>query len=162
MRRNKLLVTFLILGAFFISLFAGCSAQKKPEPERVTPREEKAPVVDENRTQARARDAADDISRNVLNIRGVKSAYVVVMGNVALIGINITEGKQEKGVNTVKNEAAERAEADKRIVRAYVSTDPDVVARIREINENVRKGRPITDYLDEIGEIIQRMTPKTD
>lgn len=159
MRRNKYLATFLILGAFLFSLFAGCSAQKKPMPEGTAP--EKAPAIDENRSQARARDAADDISRRVLKISGVKSAYVVVVGNVALIGINIEGGKQEKGINDIKNEAADRAEADKRIVRAYVSADPDIVARIREISDNVRKGRPLTEYLDEIGEIIQRLTPKT-
>ncbi len=160
MRRKKFLTALLILGAFLFTILAGCSAQKKPMPEGNAPK--KAPAVDENRSQAKARDAADDISRRVLNIKGVKSAYVVVVGNVALIGINIEDGKQEKGINEIKNAAAERAEADKRIVRAYVSADPDVVARIREIGDNINKGRPITEYLDEIGEIIQRLTPKTD
>lgn len=158
----------IFLTAFMVlALLAGCTPQKKPLPPNPgtvppdnVPRTEVKPTP--RRTPAENRDIAADIADQAADVQGVKSAYTVVVGNAVLIGLNLDANLQEKGISQVKNQVADKAEADPRIVRAYVSTDPDTTARIREMSDNVRKGRPITDYLDEIGEIIQRLTPKTD
>lgn len=103
-----------------------------------------------------------DIRRIAESVPGVERSYTVVVGNAVLIGLDLDRNQQEQGISNIKNRVAEKAEADSRIVRAYVSSDPDTTARIRELADNVRKGRPVTEYLDEIGEIIQRLTPQTD
>ncbi|WP_418790967.1 YhcN/YlaJ family sporulation lipoprotein [Phosphitispora sp. TUW77] len=136
-----LLVAIIVLG--------GCTTQKKPLPS--TPK-----------STAETKDLAADINKIAMSVQGVEKSYSVVVGNVALIGIDIDKDQQEPGISNIKNRVAEKAEADARIVRAYVSSDPDTTARIKELADNVRKGRPVTEDLDEIGEIIQRLTPQTD
>lgn len=167
MKRAKGKLSIILAVIMALTLLAGCTPQKKlmpPKPDTVppdfVPKTEVKPTP--QRSPAQNRDIAADIADQVANLPGVKSAYAVVVGNAALIGINLDANKQEKGISEVKNQVAEKAEADPRIVRAYVSTDPDTTARIREIANDVKKGRPMTDYLDEIGEIIQRLAPKTD
>lgn len=160
MRHLKGKIAVVMAVFLVLALMAGCAPQKKPVPQRPLPGTEVNPTP--NRTPAQNRDIAADIADKVIAIPGVERAYTVVIGNAVLIGIDLDAGKQEKGISDVKNRVAGKAEADPRIVRAYVSTDPDVTARIREIADNIRKGRPLTDYLDEIGEIIQRLAPKTD
>lgn len=152
-----LLVVLIVLG--------GCAAQKKPlptepnAPDRV-PEMEVKPAPE--RSPAEDRDTAADIRRIAESVPGVERSYSVVVGNAVLIGLDLDNDQQEQGISNIKNRVAEKAEADTRIVRAYVSSDPDTTARIRELADNVRKGRPVTEYLDEIGEIIQRLTPQTD
>lgn len=163
--QGKLSVILVVI--FALTVWGGCTPQKKPVPPTPGPvapdRAPSTPVKPApDRTAEENRDIAADITKKVEAVNGVKKAYTVVVGNAVLIGINLDSAREEKGISSVKNRVAEKAEADPRIVRAYVSTDPDVTARIREIADNVRKGRPVTDYLDEIGEIIQRLAPKTD
>lgn len=150
----------LLLGfALVVALLAGCTAAKKPVPQQ--PGESPQVNPGQNRSAAETRDISADVSRIAESVPGVERAYSVVVGNTALVGFDMDANKQESGIKEVKDSVARKVQADSRIARAYVSGDPDVTARIKELSDNIRKGRPITDYLDEIGEIIQRMTPKT-
>ncbi|PKM82831.1 MAG: hypothetical protein CVU89_01435 [Firmicutes bacterium HGW-Firmicutes-14] len=162
--RGSLSLAFILI--LSVTLMGGCTAQKKPLPPAPGPTApDRAPgteVQPAPRTQAETRDIASDITRTAESVEGVEKAYTVAVGNTVLIGFDLEAGKQELGIAKIKNRVAEKAEADPRIVRAYVSSDPDITARIREISDNIRRGRPVTEYLDEIGEIIQRLTPKTD
>ncbi|MBU7006257.1 YhcN/YlaJ family sporulation lipoprotein [Phosphitispora fastidiosa] len=161
--RGKLFLALTLM--LVLIVFGGCAVQRKPlppepdAPDRV-PEMEVKPAPD--RSPAEDRDIAADINRIAESVPGVARSYSVVIGNAVLIGLDIDKDQQEQGISKIKNRVAEKAEADSRIVRAYVSSDPDTTARIRELADNIRNGRPVTEYLDEIGEIIQRLTPQTD
>lgn len=126
-------------------------------PGTVTP----APVAPGPGTQARAVDAADDIAKKTATIDGVNRAYVVVVGNVALIGLDLKKNIEGKKVENIREEAAKRAKQDPRIVNSVVETDPDAVARIQGIARGIASGRPISDFFKEIGEFFNRAKPTT-
>lgn len=128
-----------------------------PAPGAVTP----APVVPAPGTQARAADAADDIARRVAAIDGVNKAYVVVVGNVALLGLDLKKNIEGAKVESIREQAASRAKQDPRIVNAVVETDPDAVGRIQGMARGIAEGRPISDFFKEIGEFFNRAKPTT-
>lgn len=152
-------IPYLLGVLLVVTMLAGCTAAKKPVPPQPGPSPQVNPG--QNRTAAETRDISADVNQAAESVAGVERAYSVVVGNTALVGFDMEANKQEEGIKQVKDSVARKVQADSRIVRAYVSSDPDVTSRIREIYDNIQKGRPVTDYLDEIGEIIQRMTPKT-
>lgn len=84
------------------------------------------------------RRKADAIKRQVLGIRGVTAADVIVMGNTALVGIR-TAG--------AGNSAALRSSIDKRvrsmdttIKRVAVSDSSDILARMRRLGAGTTTG----------------------
>ncbi|MFZ3172732.1 MAG: YhcN/YlaJ family sporulation lipoprotein [Carboxydocellales bacterium] len=128
-----------------------------PAPGVVTP----APVTPAPGIQTRANDAADDIAKKTATIAGINRAYVVVVGNVALLGIDLKKNLEGPRVEKIREEAASQAKKDPRIVNAVVETDPDAVARIQGIARGIASGRPISDFFKEIGEFFNRAKPTT-
>ncbi|MHB8170235.1 MAG: YhcN/YlaJ family sporulation lipoprotein [Thermincolia bacterium] len=162
-------VLVLLIG---VSLLSGCPPQRKPEEVIPTPPPGPTapapnpqitpdPVVPGPRTQVQARDAADDIADKVATVRGVNKASVVVVGNVALIGLDLDKDVEKAQTEAIRERAATQAKDDPRIVNAVVESDPDSVARIQKIADGVRKGRPISEFFTEIGEFFNRLKPTT-
>ncbi|GAW29800.1 MAG: YhcN/YlaJ family sporulation lipoprotein [Bacillota bacterium] len=147
----------------------GCPARKPAPPTApaptppgtiTTPAPTPTPPRTEGpRTQAQARDAADDIADAVSRIDGVNKASVVVVGNVALIGLDLKAGIEGTKVEAIREKAATTAKRDPRIVNAVVETDPDAVGRIKKIAAGVRQGRPISEFFDQISEFFKRLKP---
>ncbi|GAB4263055.1 YhcN/YlaJ family sporulation lipoprotein [Thermincola ferriacetica] len=158
---RKKIIAFVLSGMLAFSVFGGCTAQRKPLPPDANraPSPTPAPGPTAPKTPEETRDAVNDLETKADTVPGVKKAYVVVVGNVALVGLNIQGAKQEKGTDTIKAKVTRVVEADRRIVKAYVTADPDMLARIREISAGVRQGKPITEFLDEISEMINRLAP---
>ncbi|HEX3031074.1 MAG TPA: YhcN/YlaJ family sporulation lipoprotein [Bacillota bacterium] len=165
--------TIIMVPLLMSSALIGCTA-KKPIPVNpprtiTTPntvyRVPTAPMTPITRpapaTTAQARDAAADISTKVAKISGVNKSYVVVVGNVALIGLDIKKDVQGSKVTAIKKEAAKIARQDTRIVSATVAEDADTVTRIRNISTGIGKGRPISEFFKQINEIFTRVQPTT-
>jgi len=165
---KKLIISTLAL-LMGLSVLSGCPPQRKPVPTPTpppgptapAPPATPAPAVPGPNTQAQARDAADDIATRVATVDGVNKASVVVVGNVALIGIDLDKDVEKGQTEGIRENAARRAKEDPRIVNAVVETDPDSVARIQKIADGVRKGRPISEFFDEIAEFFNRLKPTT-
>ena len=167
-KKSVLTLVVLLLG---VSLLSGCPPQRKPEvtptppPGPTAPAPNApitpAPAVPNPRTQAQARDAADNIADRVAAVRGVNKASVVIVGNVALIGLDLDKDVEKGQTEAIRERAATQAKDDPRIVNAVVESDPDSVARIQKIADGVRKGRPISEFFTEIGEFFNRLKPTT-
>lgn len=112
-------------------------------------------------TQAQAKDAADSISAKVAKINGVNKAYVVVVGNVAMVGLDMKKDVQGAKVETIRKEAARIAKQDTRIVSVIVANDVDTVTRIQKIATGIGQGRPISEFFKQINEIFNRVKPTT-
>ncbi len=147
MKGNRMfLLTLCLLMAVIMA--AGCTAARKPEADA-----NRNPVAQENR-QAR------NLAREATRVEGVKSAYVVVSGNMAVVGLNINRGVESTETNRIKTEVGQRLRnADRQISDVRISTDADTITRIRKISEGVNQGRPLSEFTKQLNEIVRRTAP---
>lgn len=105
-------------------------------------------------------DKADKIAAEVTKVKDVKSATVVITGNTALVGINMTSGTKGTLNAQVKESVEDAVKAvDKNITRVSVTADPDLFTRIENIAKDIGNGKPLSGFGQEIEEIIRRVTP---
>jgi len=113
---------------------------------------EEEPVMDE--------DAADRLERLAESVQGVNGARCVVLGKVAIVGIDV-DGKLDRGkVGSVKYAVAEALAKDPAGVRALVTADLDIQNRIRAIRDSAKDGKPLRGLAEQLAELIGRMMPQ--
>ncbi|MGB9802833.1 YhcN/YlaJ family sporulation lipoprotein, partial [Desulfofundulus sp.] len=113
-------------------------------------------------TPAEAHRLATKLAAEAEKVPGVRKATVVLTGNTAIVGLELKPGVGRGRTAAIKDEVARRVRAaDKRVTTVLVTTDPDVVARIRRVAAGVSRGAPVTSFNREIQEIIRRITPTT-
>ena len=97
------------------------------------------------------------------DVKGVKNATVVITGDTAYVGIDMDKDLENDETDRLKKKVADaiKDEADG-IDRVYVSADVDSVQRLREIGRDVRGGRPISGFLDELTEMFRRPIPRAE
>ena len=143
--------------------FGGCvSAQKKPLPVRPSPvvPPDRIPRTQVNPTPQRTPSntaITAEFNGMVQAETGVKKSYTVVLGNVAITGIEIKTAGKITTSQDIRKRATQKLEADPRIVKAYVTTDTATTAEIKKIAEEINRGKPATDYMDRLKGIIQRI-----
>jgi len=93
-------------------------------------------------------------------IPGVRSARCVVLGNTAIVGIDVDEKLDRSRVGTLKYSVAEAFRKDPYGVDAFVTADMDLAARIGEIRTDIDRGRPIAGFAEELADIIGRIIPQ--
>jgi YhcN/YlaJ family sporulation lipoprotein len=102
-----------------------------------------------------AQTAADRIAR----LKGVKSANVLVTNRNAYVAAVVNTPKNQIS-NVLKDQIAREVRTtDRSIQNVYVSTNPEFVDRVRVYVDDIRRGRPVTGFFDELNKIIQRIFP---
>lgn len=153
-----LLTIFLITG----SLLGGCTPTRKPAPPRVTrqaPRPARKPAPT---TPSEARLMADKVAREVAKVPGVQRTTVVISGKTAFIGLDLKANVEKTRTTAIKNEVVRRVKtAEPSLTTINVTSDPDLVARLRRISEGIKKGKPVSSFASELAEIDRRITPRT-
>jgi YhcN/YlaJ family sporulation lipoprotein len=105
-------------------------------------------------------DRAEKIARNVAKLKEVNSATCVITGNTALIGIDMKDNIEGKMTNDLKRKVESSVRnTDKNIKNVTVTADVDLYKRISNMARDIRNGRPITGFTDEIQEMLRRITP---
>jgi YhcN/YlaJ family sporulation lipoprotein len=132
-------------------------AQQSAPPPQVERVKQSAPNPKVNRSP---QAIAERLVRLATKIPQVKGASAISVGPYTLVGINVDPTLDSGRVGTVKYAVAEALREDPQGSRALVTADPDIVQRIRELNEDVRSGRPIAGILKELGEIVGRIMPQ--
>lgn len=163
--RKKNLILLLCVFLVLALVLSGCPfrrpvPQRRPAPEPL-PRRERP---EQPRTQPppdqpgpAATDLANRIADIATNVEGVDQSVVVVISNLALVGITIERGAAGREVE-IKREVATRIEnREPSIVNAYVSANPDIVRQLREISRGIQRGEPISTFFEQITEVLQRM-----
>jgi YhcN/YlaJ family sporulation lipoprotein len=103
-------------------------------------------------------DMANRVADIATDVRGVDDAVVVVISNLALVGITLDRQEGAGNEVEVKRQVAERIEdQEPSIVNAYVSANPDIVRQLNEISRGVARGEPISGFFDQLTEVLQRM-----
>lgn len=149
--------TAIVLLAVFLMMIAGCTAARRPEPNDVTPE----PGTDGGRSPSGLKAQAEQVRAAAEEVKGVNRAYAVVVGNIVLVGIDVAGDMNDRQSNTVKEQVASQIENDPRYVEAYVTADPELVARVRNIANGIASGKPITQFLDEVSDVLQALRPES-
>ncbi|MBS4177260.1 YhcN/YlaJ family sporulation lipoprotein [Lederbergia citrea] len=112
---------------------------------------DRSDMVDEQRAQYLA-DLAGDIP-NVRNATGL------VIGNIAIVGIDVDPNVDRSKVGTIKYAVSESLRHDPQGVGAMVVADPDVNARLIEMRREISAGKPIQGIMNELSAMIGRLMP---
>lgn len=105
---------------------------------------------------------AEEISREISEMKEVDTAYVLLMGRNAYVGVMLdNKGGQRELTSQLKEKIARRAKAiDPVVQRVYVSANPDFVKQLGDYSKDIQTGRPIEGIIDQLSDIIQRTFPE--
>lgn len=90
----------------------------------------------------------------------VNSANVVVIGNTAIVGIDVNGNLDRSRVDVLKYTVAEAMRKDPYGANAIVTADLDINARLREIVQDIRNGHPLAGFVNELGDMVGRIMPQ--
>ncbi|GIP36371.1 YhcN/YlaJ family sporulation lipoprotein [Paenibacillus sp. J2TS4] len=153
-------ITFTFL-ALVLVMLSGCNTGQKgaaPGTGQHTVQTRQAAPAKEPITDRNA--VASHLENIVKSIPQVEDATCVVLGNTAIVGINVKPELDRARVDSIKYSAAEALKKDKHGVNALVTADLDMGQRIREIRNDIQMGRPIAGFAEELGDIIGRIMPQ--
>ncbi len=108
--------------------------------------------------------SAEKIAENLVNLAtsvpDVNDATALVVGNVAVIGIDVNSKIDRSRVGTIKYSVAESVKHDPHGANAIVIADPDTNVRLREMAKEIQEGRPVRGIMNELSAMIGRLMPE--
>lgn len=94
------------------------------------------------------------------SVPGVKNANCVVMGNTAVVGLNVDGNLDRAEVGTIKYTVAEALQKDPAGANALVTADLDITNRIADLGRHIQEGHPIAGLASELADIVGRIIPQ--
>jgi YhcN/YlaJ family sporulation lipoprotein len=157
-RKHQRLPAVLALLAACALAAAGCTARQEPAP---SPQAQELPAApDAELRETDIRDTAARLEALAESVAGVRDANCVIFGNYAIVGVDVEENLDRSRVGTIKYSVAEALRKDPDGARAVVTADIDLAQRIREIRDDIRQGRPIAGFAEELADIVGRLIPQ--
>ncbi|MEK3887107.1 YhcN/YlaJ family sporulation lipoprotein [Bacillus sp. FSL K6-3431] len=102
---------------------------------------------------------AEYLSNLAAGIPDVNNATAVVIGNFAMVGIDVEANLDRSKVGSIKYSVAESLKHDPHGAGAMVIADPDLYARLTEIGDDIRNGKPVEGFMNELSDIAGRLMP---
>lgn len=91
----------------------------------------------------------------------VKTSYALVVGNVAMVGVDMRDKLSADKENALKTRiSADTKRQMPELAEVWVTSDPDLVKRIRDLAGRISRGEPITGLFEEISIIAKKLQPK--
>lgn len=150
-----------------VCLLAGCgdtTEEASPSPQNNGNVNVQQTVPGTQGTERKEISDPDAVARHLeqlaAGIPGVKGARCVVVGNTAVVGIDVDEKLDRARVGTLKYSVAESFRKDPYGVDAFVTADMDLNERIREIRADIAAGHPVAGFAEELADIIGRIMPQ--
>ncbi|MDA1475684.1 YhcN/YlaJ family sporulation lipoprotein [Bacillus changyiensis] len=110
------------------------------------------------------RESGQTISKRLVKITervpGVIDATAVVLGRLAVVGIDVKDNLERSKVESIKYSVAEALQEDRYGANAVVVADPDTFNRLRGMGRQIQQGRPVKGILDELAAIVGRVIPE--
>ncbi|MDR7856011.1 YhcN/YlaJ family sporulation lipoprotein [Tissierella sp.] len=102
---------------------------------------------------------ANAIAKRVAALPEVESASVLINGNTAVVGCNLSNNNNRTISSNLKQkiDAAVKV-ADRNIETIQVTADPNINTRIKNMNTRINNGNPISGFATEVEDIIRRIT----
>lgn len=105
-------------------------------------------------------DKQTHLENLVKQVDGVKGAHCVLLGNTAIVGIDVDSKLERARVGTIKYTVAEALRKDPDGAGAIVTADVDMSQRLTEIGNKIRSGHPVSGFTTELADIIGRIVPQ--
>ncbi|MDQ0192600.1 YhcN/YlaJ family sporulation lipoprotein [Paenibacillus wynnii] len=102
----------------------------------------------------------DHLEQLAIRVPGVNGAHCVVMGNTAIVGIDVDGNLPRSRVGTIKYSVAEALRKDPAGLNALVTSDMDLSNRLAELSRHVGQGHPVSGFAAEMADIIGRILPQ--
>jgi YhcN/YlaJ family sporulation lipoprotein len=153
---NSLRMSVLML-TVCLSALPGCgNRQASPSPQdgRVQTQSTDTPG------RSDATSTASHLEMLARSVRGVHDANCVVFGNYAIVGLDVDPAMDRGQVGTIKYAVAHALLKDPQGTNALVTADIDMAQRLREIRADVRRGRPVNGFAEELADIVGRVIPQ--
>jgi len=144
----------------FILLLTGCAsnnnASQKEQDERVKVQNTTNEQVDREEDE----NKANHLEELAEGVPDVKNATALVIGDYAVIGIDVDKNLDRSEVGTIKYAVSESLKGDPQGASAIVVADPDLNARLAEVVEDFRNGSPLQGIMNELADITGRIMPE--
>ncbi|HZG14616.1 MAG TPA: YhcN/YlaJ family sporulation lipoprotein [Candidatus Bathyarchaeia archaeon] len=149
-------------------LLSACNTANEPPANQAAPQ----PNQKEQRTQRVQQTApapkynqspqakAERLVQLATRVKNVNDATAVVIGRWAVVGIDVNAKLDRPEVGVIKYTVAEALKEDPQGATALVTADPDIVQRLREMAADIRNGRPVTGFVEELADIAGRLIPQ--
>jgi YhcN/YlaJ family sporulation lipoprotein len=110
------------------------------------------------------RDSGQKIAKHLVELAtglpNITDASAVVIGKYAIVGIDVKSNVERSTVGSIKYSVAEALKNDPHGARAIVIADPDMTARLKEVQEDIKDGKPIQGIMTELADIAGRLMPE--
>ncbi|WP_089966886.1 YhcN/YlaJ family sporulation lipoprotein [Lihuaxuella thermophila] len=155
------------MGILLLTLVGCQPANEPPANESAPPRAERIPEtvrVRQTAPEQRADKSPQAVAQRMANLAAsvpqVRNATAISLGPYTIVGIDVDPTLDRGRVGTLKYTVAQALQEDPQGSRALVTADVDLVQRIRELNEDLRNGRPVGGIMEELAEIAARISPQ--
>jgi len=159
MRKQLLYLSILSL----VALTAGCGTAQREETSPSPENNQQLQLqqsMPENANGHQKGSRTEYLEALAMSVPGVESAHCVLLGNTAIVGVNVSAGEERSRVGMIKYSVAEALRKDPEGAGALVTADIDLTARLREMGADVRAGRPVAGFTEELADIIGRIIPQ--
>lgn len=100
------------------------------------------------------------ISEKLSKLDGINNPNVVITGKTALVGVDLATNTEDSKTTELKNMVQSKVkEIDSDIDNVVVTSDMDLTKRIKNVGKDIEDGKPISGLLEEIEEVMRRITP---
>lgn len=149
----------VVLSIMLVSL-AGCNSQATPPSNSDNNNSVHTQQIKHQSIAENKEGAALYLENLAKGIDGVDNAHVVVVGNTAIVGIDVDPKLERSRVGTIKYSVSEAFRKDPYGIHAIVTADIDLNERIAEIGADIRAGRPVQGMIEELSDIVGRIVPQ--
>lgn len=175
MSKNKIAVKILMVATTSLFLVTtGCTNTPNKEVRQQAVRDnyrEPQVLVDrnlDNRGPRALRDqndvdnrieVADKAAEKITKVKGVDRANVLITRRNAYVAA-VLDSNQNQLTKQIEDQIAQQVRAvDPNIQNVYVSTNPEFIDRINGYVNDVRQGRPVTGFIEQFNEMVERIFP---
>lgn len=150
---GKVMAVLLVASVMLTACMNNNQAQQQPGAQTQQAQNQPHANLD-NRVQI-----ADQAADKIAQVKDVKQANVLVTQRNAYVAavLNDNQGKLRP---ELEDQIAKQVRAtDPNIQNVYVSTNPEFVDRINSYVADVRQGRPVAGFFEELNAMVQRVFP---
>lgn len=154
------LFRFLSIIVFCLILLSACQGndgQAKQEGQQNLVRV-KQPI--EQNESLSGSEAAKHIVEIATSVPNVNDATAIVIGDFAIVGIDVKAELDRSRVGSIKYSVAESLKHDKYGANSIVVADPDTFTRLENISNDIQNGQPVSGFIEELSGIVGRVIPQ--
>lgn len=106
------------------------------------------------------KEVSAHLEKLAMQVPGVNGAHCVVFKNTAIVGIDVDGNLDRSRIGTIKYAVAEAFHKDPYGINAIVTADMDLSHRLRDIQAEMKRGRPFAGIAEELADIVGRIVPQ--